>query len=370
VSVEKAPNVSRLCYLVGGLAALNNRGTKVELCVGPGGVVLAEFQTKEFATIFADLESFGTPVVGCQFYQHVDEVRGLSPPSFRVFTPKRGWIARDTGQKWSEIAVSAMKSDDMKLADCAGRIAFEMEAIEYRLLQLSIAYMLQLRRLVLGKELKEYVRFSDLNTNAVVHGVHALFYEIAVLRDYIAEFAAKHVLGVAKGNQSIRAMSGLTRGLQSGQYSDPLVTEILRITDNSDTKPGWLAELSAYRNLFTHVAPMEMMGLKSFAVQEFRIAKDGIRLPAIYHPLPADPIQLQATRGKGFPFARFKDWITASAKHRPTRDTQPDALEYLHSAVTRIADLAETVMQRSSVRPTPIRIGPEDVIGPVRVSYR
>jgi hypothetical protein len=362
------PYVSRVCFLGGGLTALNNPGTKVEVTAGVPGPILFEFEIIAFGSLFARLSQLGTLVIGCQFNQDPEELQALRPAVFRVFAVERGWLASDASTLWRQVAANSMQHDQMQIADGAARVAFELQAVEHRISQLCNAYSTQLRALVVKKEIEEYKRFDDLNSSAVVHCVHALFYELAVLRDYLAEFISRHVLSIYGPSKTpICTMDGLRKRLKAEPVNDPLARDLIAITDQEKSEPGWLATLSAYRNLFTHVAPLQQATHRDFAVQEELHLQDGAKLPALYRPLPANAILLARTRSKGFPFDRFVDWAKASAAHRPNRTEQPDALEFLHAAVNRMADLSMRVVARSPVEPKPIELGPDDLVGPITI---
>jgi len=350
---------------------LDNTGSKTVLSAGLGGPVLTEFNNPAFGQLFTTLTQLGVLVVGCEFYQDVEEMQGLRPAEFRVFMTGRGWLAHDTWDKWRQVATASMRADQMDVADGAARIAFEMQAVEHRLLELCRAYTNQLRSLVVQNELEDYKRFDDLNTGPVIHCVHALFYELAVLRDYLAEFMARFVFRVqGKDGGPIRRMASLRKHLVTKPVEDPLCSEIIQSTAEEAAEPGWLAVLSAYRNLFTHVAPMEQVAVRSFTVQTYIPIKGDGRLPILYHPLPANALELVRTRPHGFPFASFTDWAMASVGHRPNRNEQPDALEYLHATVNRMAELAAKLIARSPVTPERIHLGPEDTIGPITVTRK
>jgi hypothetical protein len=350
---------------VGGLTAINNPGLKVDISAGVNGPVLHEFQLKTFSGLFSALSRQNLLVVGCQFFQDRAEMDGLRPPDSRVFDLSLGWIVHDSSQKWSQIASEAMKVDKMEVADVAARIGFELRAVEHRVLELSKAYSVQLRALAITQKLEDYNRFIDLNTGAVVHSVHALFYELGVLRDYIAEFISRFVLGVQKKNgEPIATMAELKIALSPSE--NELAKEILAITDRK--AKGWLATVSAYRNLFTHVAPMEHVGKRSFAVQEYIQLDSGLRLPVLYHPLPDSALDLVKNKKRQLPFATFLEWANASSGHRPNRADQPDALTFLHDATIRMAQLADRIVGMSPVEPKMAHFGPDDVIGPIRIT--
>jgi hypothetical protein len=358
-----------VCFLEGGLVALNNPGGSVQICTGQRSAVLTSFDIERFIDLYSQLWRRGHAVVGCEFYQTPDELRGIDPAQFRVFEPRIGWRCYDTGTSFRQIANAAMKLDQMALADCAARVAFELQAVEFRVLELCRAYSTQLRGCVSRGEISARRRFSDLNTRAVIHAIHALFYELAVLRDYIADFVAGHILRLeSRKGTPIHSMSGLRKALKGKVTDDPLVSAILAGTSTPEegNAPGWLAVLSAYRNVFAHLAPLSLAGRGSWAIQDL-LATMGSTLPILYYPLPRNPIDLERSRSKGVPFERFEDWLNASAEHQPRRDEEPDALQYLHASTNRMATLASELVKRSPVAPTPIVLTEADLIGPVVV---
>jgi hypothetical protein len=111
---------------------------------------------------------------------------------------------------------------------------------------------------------------------------------------------------------------------------------------------------------------MEQATGAGFAVQDLRAGPNGSPIPQIYYPLPSEVQELNRLRSKGVLFNTMDELATASSR-RHDRTTEPDALEYLHACTDRFALLAAALIARSPVPPTPIRIGPEDLRGPIRV---
>lgn len=361
------PPVIRICHLAGGLSALNNPGPRVQLSAGIDSPILAEFEVALFPQLFGILSGGGVVVVGCEFITDIDQIHGLRPPDFRIFDTTSGWMTNSARQRWSQIASESLSVDRMELANCAARISFELDAVEHRCCELSHAYSNQLRSISIHGDLEEYKRFADLNSGPVMHGIHAMFYELAVLRDYLAEFIACHVLEIrTQKGAPIRTMTKLSEHFTSHPTPDPLCQEIREITERQESTPGWLAVLSAYRNLFAHVAPLEHLATRNFAVQTYRDSRWG-RLPILYHPLPANVIQLKQTRSNRFPFDTFKEWAHASANNRPEPKDQPDALEYLHATTNRLANLALRLVSRSPVPPKEMHITSADIIGSITI---
>lgn len=339
--------------------AVSGPGPDVEVLAGTDGPTLRKFEIKNYNTLFSTVANTVCSVLGCEFYETDDEVKGLYPAQFHVFQLNKGWTVFNVSQKWSEISHSAMRSNIMALGDCAARIRYEMKAIEHRTFELCVSYARQLRTRALKGEMQKSQRFSDLNSAVVVNAIHALFYELCVLRDYLAEFIAAHIFKIVdpKGN-AIRKMNTLQKTLKGLQSQDPLGLEILSITHKDPLSPGWLAVLSAYRDMFAHVAPLEHVSIRGFAVQEQHSLPDGQVVPLIYYPLPKNIFELSKARSQGVLFKRFDEWVEETSQHQPVRTNEPDALDYLHKCVNSMALLAEQVMLRSPISPTPITITP------------
>lgn len=248
----------------------------------------------------------------------------------------------------------------MLLMDVASRIAIGLNYNEMRLLDLVEAYSIQLRGRLYKDTPKEYTRFQDTNSFSVYKAIHALFWEMAVLRDTLAEFSAKFCFG-----SQLNTIRGLTKELKKNpNHIDPLAKQLLEETDLETG--GWLAIFTEYRNLFTHSAPMEQVAGIVFAVQDKRILSPDLSIPQIYYPLPANVAELARRRSRGPLFETFKELVDATSGHRPERGTEPDALEYLHNCFNKLTELAASLITRSPIAGKPICFSPENMIGKVR----
>jgi len=362
--------VSRVVHLHGGLTAVNEIDPSVLISAGIDAPVLASFATPAFAGLFSHLEHLGLGVIGCRFIQSADEVVGIRPADFRVFAIGKGWPAADVYQRLRNISSTAMKRDLMVVADCAARLAFEVQAVEGRILELSTAYAVQLRGYLHEKSKHErsYQRFDDTNSVRVVLAIHSLFFELAILRDTIAEFLARVVLGDDDRLSAVRSMAKLLPLLAKRRNSDELYERIQAAAAGDADPPGWLAVMSAYRNLFTHVAPLEQVAHVHFVVFYMRSIVALGELPALYHPLPEQPIKLLKERQQGLPYTKFAEWAEASLGRNPDPAIEPDALTYLHGVVCRLVDLAVAVADRSPVAGEMLTISAADIRGPIKVT--
>jgi hypothetical protein len=243
--------------------------------------------------------------------------------------------------------------------DVSSRLAFGLEYSQLRLYDLVSAYAVQLRSRWERDKTLEYHRFKDLHGREVYKSIHALFWELAVLRDTLAEFAAIFCFSQPR----IRTLRGLISFLKTAASADPLSAELLYAAD--ETQSGWLARFASYRNFFTHVAPMEWAAGIAFSVQDVRTLNDQSMVPQIYYPLPGNIEELTRERSNGA-FYPTMERLLAVSRHRADRSTDSDALEYLHLSLNQFAELAAALLARSPIAPAPIRFGAEDIIGEIR----
>jgi hypothetical protein len=355
------PSVTRVVWIAGGIVAFNEPGNDVQIYVGMGGRNLCTLHIRTYASLFEVLREKGFPILGATFLMHPEEFQGLRPPEFRAMSPSKGWLVWELTQKWRQIAFAAGKDGRMPLMDVASRIASGLRYSQMRLHDLVKAYSIQLCGHLHKSEAKEYQAFKDTNSFEVYKAIHALFWEIAVLRDTLAEFAAVFCLSQV----GVKTMAGLRRSLGKNPPCDPLADEILRSTDQLSS--GWLATFTSYRNFFTHVAPIEQAANISLAVQDMRDLSGGFSVPQIYYALPPDIEDLTRRRSKGIFFNSLEE-LSAASSRRHQRSSEPDALDYFHGCINQFAELALTLVARSPILPKPIHIGPGDIIGGIKVT--
>lgn len=356
---EKWPNAGRAVWLFGGIVAYNNPGTDVEICAGSGGPVVRRCEIDSYGGLFEILKKQGFSIIGTTFVVHQDELNGLRPAEFRMAGLRNGWPLSELRQKWREVAFAASKLDQMPLMDVSSRLAFGLEYSQLRLYDLASAYAAQLRSRCAKDKPVEYQRFKDLLSREVYKSIHALFWELAVLRDTLAEFAAMFCFS----KPGVRTLRGLLSFLRTAPSADPLSAELLSITD--EKLGGWLARFASYRNFFTHIAPMEWTAGIAFSVQDVRRLNDQSTVPQIYYPLPGNIDELTRERSNGT-FYPTMERLLEGSKRRADRAIDPDALEYLHLSLNQFAELAKTLIARSPLAPAGIHLGPEDIIGEVQ----
>lgn len=357
------PKVLRIVWITGGVVVVNEPGPEVQISAGMAGRKLCRMRINAYDSLFADLMARGFPPLGATFVVSPDELQGLQRPDFRAISPTKQWLVSNTQQQWRQITFTAAKSGRMSLMDVASRIASGLRYSQMRLHDLAMAYGVQLRGRLHENEAENYQAFQDTNSFEVYKAIHAFFWEMAVLSDTLAEFAATFCFSRAK----VRRVGSLVKSLNKDHPDDSLADEVLRATDQ-DTR-GWLATFTNYRNFFTHVAPMEQAVNIAFAVQDVRPLPDGSSIPQIYYPLPRDAAEFNSKRSQGIFFNSLEE-LGAASRARHDRTSEPDALDYLHSSLNRFAELSLTMAARSPVAPKPIEISQDDIIGRVRVTQK
>lgn len=354
--------VFRLVWLTGGVVAINEPGPDVQVTAGVSGHGICGFRLGSYAALFGALRNEGFSIIGCTFVIAPEEQQGLRPPEFRAAGSEPGWLVWDVKQQWRQIAFAAGKADNMVLLDVASRIASNLTYSQMRVYDLAKAYSTQLRGRLYNREPKDYLAFRDVNSFQVYKAIHALFWEMAVLRNTLAEFVASFCLSRTK----ITSLNGLLKSLRREPSTDPVANEVSRAADPTS---GWLAKLTNYRNCFTHVAPMEQAAGVANAIQDMRAVSPSLTVPQIYYPLPSDVEELMRKRSEGTLFNSLQELAAASAR-RHDRTSEPDALEYLHGCLNQLAGLARDLVKRSPIAPKPIELNKEDIIGTISVSQR
>lgn len=188
---------SRIIHLLGGGRAINIDGPTVRIEPNTVQDKITQFSTRGYGAIYSDLKSIGFSVVGVDFYSHVSEVKGETPPNWRVFnrTNETSWASEETARTWKGIAHAAFKKQNGHIWDLASRIGHQLRVCSWRIRQLSEAYHQQLMAKLQKGEFNEGRRFEDGYTWLAYLAVQSVLVDACILRDYLAEFAANFVIG-------------------------------------------------------------------------------------------------------------------------------------------------------------------------------
>lgn len=356
------PAALRMVWLTGGLVATNEpESNLVSVQTSVNGRKLAAFNIPAYPALFSSLVVRGFKIIGTTFVTGPDQLEGTRAAEFRVAGLNGGWRLWDTFQAWRNIVSAAAKINDMKLLDIASRISTGLQFSEMRLYDLAMSYSAQLHAHLKSDEPKEMQAFTDTFSPGVYKDIHALFWEMAVLRDVLAQFVAVFCLG----RDDATTLSGLRKSLNKTPSTDADALRFVTLSEKDQS--GWMATFGAYRDCFTHSAPLHQVEGVSWAIQDLLTLKDGKTVPQIYYPLPPDAEELSRRRSKGPLFTSLKEMAENSARKRE-RSSEPDALEYLHGCLGQFTELAAQLIGRSPLPPRPVVITQDDIIGAIKVT--
>jgi hypothetical protein len=356
------PAALRLVWLTGGLVAISEPESNVVLIqTSVNGRKIAQFNISAYPALFSGLTVRGFKIIGTTFVTGVDQLEATRAQEFRVAGLNGGWRLWDTFQAWRNIVSASAKVNNMKLLDIASRIAAGLQYSEMRLYDLAMSYSAQLHAHLKNDEPKEMQAFTDTFSPGVYKDIHALFWEMAVLRDVLAQFVAVFCLG----RDDATTLSGLRKSLKKVPSADADAMHFLNLSDKDAA--GWMATFGAYRDCFTHSAPLHQVEGVSWAIQDLLTLEDGKTVPQIYYPLPPDADDLSRRRTRGPLFTSLKEMAENSGRKRE-RASEPDAMEYLHTCLCQFTDLAAQLLNRSPLPPRPVTITKADIIGEIKVS--
>lgn len=362
---------SRIVHLLGGCRAINIDGPLVRIEPNTVQGKTVQFSTQGYSAIYSDLKSIGLDVVGVDFYSHISEVKGETPPNWRVYnrTNETSWASEETAQTWKGIAHSAFKKQNGHVWDLASRIGYQLRVCSWRIRQLSEAYHEQLLARLQRGEAGEGQHFEDGYTWLAYLAVQSALVDACILRDYLAEFAANFVIGKRYGidTKNVSSVGGLIKKvLNKVSKKDPLVDQLKNATGNS----GWLKILGEYRDLVVHSAPLAHAEERLFAVSKvIKIDPEG-SIPIINIPLPENPGRISSNRASRSQFSDFKRQFDKFAGSAKGEAPSIDALTYMRHIHGMLSNLAKAIADESPIPYQDFVLRKDDILGPIRIINR
>lgn len=231
------PAVSRTLHLPGGLRVEEVEPGKARFGPIGAGAGDLEIAITSYAAIGNDQRNVtGLPVLGCEIFRTLEELDGLAQPSWRPIVPRRGnlWPTEKAELNWSGLSHSAFQRGQVHPHLIAGAITSQCRFASMRLLDLSNNYLQNIHAMLRSKEkLSEDVGVRGYFGDRLYTSIHAAFFEIATLRDYISEYIAALIY-----SDKADSMDQLYRFLRDKRgFNTPLEKEIEAIND-----AGGLAE--------------------------------------------------------------------------------------------------------------------------------
>lgn len=352
-SYRHPPALAYRVWFTGGQVALYRADTgQLDHTHGLSNLVFASLKSLRLDKLFSCLSTCGLPILGITSFQFPDELTGRRVPLFMAWQDAEYWWgAKQAHDRWHMVSYGAKVVGEGRLADLADRIACAVDECQTHLQNLCKAYATQLGAQDADTWALPSRCYSDSHSQAVYPAIHSFFWQLAVLRDLLAEFTAEYVFG----HHSVATYRGLLNKLKCDSTRDPEFAAPLLAAGDAG---GWIATFTSYRNLFTHAASLQSVQGIHHTLQDTRILYTR-SVPQLYYPLPRDPASLVRQRS-----ADSLDHTSATPLElaRPSRSREPDALEYLATTLDKFVRLAIALALRSPVEPQMPTITDDDII--------
>jgi hypothetical protein len=350
------PPVARNLHLLGGLRAINNPGPIVEIVpTTPGGKGVG-YKFANHGDLIAVVRDRGLKVIGCDFYTDPDQVQELRELDWRPLMPQMTnfqWPATDVRDMWRHIGHEAARRDSMSVFEKARHISMQLDLCVWRLRDLSEAYYKHLKAACFSGKFKPTRGTAGQFTQFIFFSAHAMFAELASLRDHLAMFAAREILGISGYDNWPRLE--LDNAFKNSSH--PLAVSLRR-------ESQWLELFNEYRNLFVHNAPMgTAQGVAMVEHSTLDIPPDR-QLPTVSLALPSDPAALRRRLRSEIALRSYEHWVEIAQ----APNSGPDALAYCHQTLTQMVHLAHEVAKHSPVPPVIPVIAASDTLDGIEVT--
>jgi hypothetical protein len=323
----------------------------------------AGFETTNYTAAYQVLAALNLPIVGVDFVEEERQLDGRRPPSWRAYhrSAKTTWPCVEQADQWSFIAHAAIQRGNGLLWDVARRISSQLRTCDWRLRQVSECYRDQLLALMKSGNFKTDVGHSDGFTWFGYLAIQSFLVDAGVLRDELAEYRA--VLLVQSGARSFASrITGL--GSLKRQYIDQetLAARADRDLAAAANEGGWLKALGEYRDLVVHCAPLKSAGKGMHAFCSLLPVHQAFSLGAVKLPIPADPAEIMKSRHSGEywddPSQNYARYLNALKDPAAAED----GLQYAHSVLGKLAQMAASLGELSPVAPEIPTITEKDII--------
>jgi hypothetical protein len=254
-----SPNAFKVIHLSGGLRCsvqLDDQRLDIWPLASNQSLHIKLKNTLQFVSI---LKSCGLDVIGIEEgillpQRQFTALWQVSPHIVGEIDPKRM-----PASFWAGVKAAAREAKNIELDSISSSIAFSLTAMQRHLLALSREYNRELH-VALERGAKRGSRFASVETYDLWLAVHAFLLAAGSARDYLSQALVAFVFNneVAKaGKKPPDSMAGLLKHGKKLSYLDrhPIGRLLIEVTDEADAE-AWLANLSAYRNIITHQAPI------------------------------------------------------------------------------------------------------------------
>lgn len=348
------PPVLRTFHLAGGLRFVE---------IGPGKAILGPLAAADVSIRYESYsgvagtiaQRLGLPILGCEFFRDELEVENLFPAAWRAVMPRRQneWPTQIAEINWSGLSNVARRRSDPHLYLIAGAITSQYRFAAVRLQELSELYSDRLNSLLkTNDKLAEDQLFSGGFTDRLFSSIHAAFFEIATLKDYLAEYIGQQIYQ----DPMIDSFKKLNDLLLKAPRGGALEDEILSISGNG----GWLKDFSDRRNTFAHRMPFDRLsGSGAFHVKR-HVSPNSIAMWLLFVPMPA---AVSPNFKKGFSLPADDDSFTRAAVEAfKSSKSQPDTLEYLFDIFAKLTDFGNRLRTTFPHEPEMTSLSEADIV--------
>lgn len=353
------PAVHRVIHFSGGIRGENPpQDSNVYLHPTiPGKEAIIE-SIENYASIYKLSELYGL-ILGVDFYQSPDQIHGVYPPEWRVYTYDRGsWLGFSTAQKMAEIINNAYQQGNLEFVDCISKVEAWSKAASRALRGISESYHQILSTRCKDKEYKAPQAFDDMNCDFVNDTMHNFLYYVGTLRDHIAEFIIRYIAhDPPKELNKKPVMSKLKQFLEKGNNDYGLgnikdaILKGYNLGEHSEILPGWLYMLKEYRNIITHEKPIDMIACRAWTWQ--LVNESGYySLPKLKFPIPILPLA-NTDYFQSAPI-NLREKLKRVAPSEDFMATNPDGLEVAWRLLIQLLIFLDKVLDKSPIKPEPI----------------
>ena len=348
---DEWPVCGRYVHLSGGILAINEPDSNV-VTFWPSTTCkkVCEIKIPTFKGLYTSLQKIGFNIIGVEFITHESEASGEAPTQWRTYSKQTDiWSNWKASQLWSQLASSGYNHKNGLLYDLSNRISYQLESINQRIKDLSLAYRVQLNGVNIKSNPKPGGRFQDGHTDIPYQRFQAFLFDVCILRDYLAEFYynfASHGK-LKKSKIEVTTAGGLLKILRKETMLEPLSEQLISIMSNN----GWLRELGAYRDLVMHSAPINIVNHRLYCIQESMDLPDSKSLQSVRFPIPSNPDGLYKQRSKRDDFDKYIHEMEVMAKAAVEEYGEYDCLEYAQQILTNISNLSMSISKLSPFKP-------------------
>lgn len=354
------PIAQRVIHLSGGLRVINKpRDKNIYLYPTIPGQKLIVETIESYASIYNISKKYGL-IIGVDFYEQHEQIHGIYPPDWRVYTRDKGaWLGFSTIQKSAEIMNNAYQQGNLEFVDCIDKVQAWANATSRALRGISESYHQVLSSRCKAKEFNAPQAFDDMNCDYINDSMHNFLYYAGTLRDHIAEFIIFHIMRQpSRKLKENPVMSRLKKDLEASDNDHGLgeiKKEIIKgynVAEYSSLLPGWLYQLSRYRNIITHEKPINTIAGKSWPWQLIHEAGECF-FPILKFPIPHLPLS-NADYFKDVP-EHLREKLKRVAPSQDFMLHNPDGLEMAWRLLLQILIFLDNVLDKSPIKPKPIR---------------